>query len=412
MKKRPPASPNKPPPAPAKMVLKGQPVPININLMVQGSTVQRVQSANAAGKKENSKWTNVGIAQVTKCRPHSAHVDQHVLKSMSRSPNVDSSFYNKFERLDRDTIVGDTAYKEKGVRQKSAGHIRHLPHRPTSSKPRTRSKSATCTSRKQKPQSESFLETAMSFDDETTQNTLSNAVRQISPRTLGIKIKGGHIGGNSQRKSRERSVSSKCSDGSDSQSGRSSGSGSWCSSRGRRPARVQRKQVVRKSRSRTRRATPKCLDYGCSSKKSSPDRKTSYARSVSSASRTSIGSDTVLHRFVIRNMKPTLAYSEPHEYIADFAYHYTPTVHRPEGSATKRNVTGTAAIDAVRKANGVREPEDIDRIMFHEERRPISSKLPKLKMMVAPTAMPLASLVRTTSAKMLMTNPFEPKRNF
>lgn len=430
-KKRPPASPNKPPPAPAKMLPKGQPVPLNVNFFVQGSTIQRNENA-----RTDSKENRTGNAKVTKSRPHSAHVDKHVLQSMSRSPSVDNSFYDRFERLDRDTVIGDTAFKEKGGRVKSAGSEGNVRKRSSSSRPRRRSKSAssfgrkhtrdsTCSAKKPTQNDKSFFEMAMSFDDETKQNTLTNAVRQISPRTLGIEAKHEHASRRrprSGRKARERSLSSKRSEGSDSQSSHSVGNTSLCSSSGSKNERHFRKNRSRKSRSRTRRTTPRSSNNGRSSKKSSPERDTRPVRPDSGASQRKrvATNDNIRHKLVIKNLKTVTASSsfEIPECKGDFAYHYTPTGNRPErkSSASKKDSHSVSAIAAVKKANNMhetlKEMKEIDRFMFHGETRPISSKLPKLKMIVAPTAMPLASLVRSTSAKMLMANPYDSRRGF
>ena len=441
LKYRPPASPNKPPPAPERMLPKGQPVPLDINFLVRGSTIQRTQDDQSISEK---RMSSAGVTRQTNSRPHSAHVDKHVLESMSRSPSVDSSFYNKFERLDRDTIIGDTAYKEKGGRVKSAGSIRHVTQRPSFSKPRKRSKSASSTSRKcsqiddtkakkQTPSRStgSFFEMAISFDDETQQNTLSNAVRQISPRTLGIEKKTPQPvrrRPRSGRKPRERSLSSKRSDGSDSQSSHSVATRGRCSSAGSRQERHNKKDRSRKSRSRTRRSTPRISDHGNNSKKSSPERKTNTSRSISSARHNQrkkvTSSNNAKHTLLVRKLSdmPTPSCFETFETTerkGDFAYHYTPSPIRKsqdEKSRTfKQKEKGASAIDAVKKANNAKETlkemKEIDQIMFPEERR-YNSKLPKLKMIVAPTALPLASLVRNTSAKMLMTNNYDSKRTF
>jgi hypothetical protein len=138
-----------------------------------------------------------------------------------------------------------------------------------------------------------------------------------------------------------------------------------------------------------------------------------------------IKSDHSKHKLLIKKLNdmPTPSCFETFETTerkGDFAYHYTPSPLRRSQDekcrTSKRKEKGHSAIEAVKKANNAKETlkemKEIDRIMFPEERRYSSSKLPKLKMMVAPTAMPLATLVRDTSAKMLMANHYDSKRTF
>lgn len=437
-RRRLPASPNKPPPTPAKIVPKGQPVPVNINLLVQGNNVgsksQRIQSAHY-GVERRSR--SVGVLPES-IRPHTAHVDKHVLKSLQMPQSVDHSFYDRFERLDRDTVVGDMAIKEKGVtttRARSAGRQRTQQHRVPSAKTKKRSQSATCNSRKpmkneqinvNRNPSDSFFNLAMSFDDETTQNTLSNAKRQISPRTLGIETKTienvSRRRPRSAKKSRERSLSSKRSETSDTRSVGSAGSRNNKSIRKEKVDKPEGKVRHRKSRSRTRRILPKCPDDKNSSKKSSPEVKPRSGRSVTRSGRRSSSTSDIVSSLSINHMDTlsTRPFSAKQEQGGAYAYEYLKVGRNANlekrTCSAKRNGTGISAIEAVKKANEVKDTlnqmKEIDRLMFTEEPRHmhVSSKLPKLKMIVAPTAMPLASYIRNTSAKMLMSNAFESKR--
>lgn len=443
-------------PRPAKMaVFKAALLtPSPLDLMVHGNQIESKEFSSKDDSQKIEKVLTFETFHGIRKRPHSAHVDKHVLKSLTRSPSVENSFYDKFERLDRDSVVGDTAFKEKTVqkRVKSAGvstkqrstlaRIR-IPSRLVKSKRRSKSASAAVRNRardtiksseatnyhakeKERPKSAnavlrkslrqtstgSFFETAMSFDDETKQNTLTNAVRQISPRTV---LKGNHKDRSRAQtkqvkncptprsKPRERSPSCQRSSRRDSIGTRSTGSESVCSSRSsRRSKRLPRRLKSRKSRSRTRRETPHptFCTFGSSSKKS--------LNAVNHKRDT----DTMIQKVVRETIKAIpndeVVSAPMKRDTGSFAYSYN---HVRPKSNKKSSSTKTAAapIEAVQKANKIAESKHLNimndmSVNVIPIRRPlrVSSTVPRLKMIVAPTATPIASYIRTAGAHMLM----------
>lgn len=446
--RRPRTSPNNPPRAPTKMApQRGQPEPINANFLLLGNHIDGVHGLHGHHSRA------VPTASEGKKRPYTAHVDKHVLDSLKRSPSVDNSFYDRFERLDRDSVIGDTAYKEKHVRGVKQSKQRPASGRPASGRPtsglcrsksrsfkhRTRSQSAnvsTVSSRKSLRSTGDFFKTAMSFDDETKQNTLNNAVRQISPRTvLGAnkattdnrQSTDGRRRPRSSRKSRERSPSCKRVERKGSVSSQSVGSTSVCSSRVSGADRKHRKLRLRRSRSKTRRPTPR----PCVSNKENNEQTGSSERAARSESRASRRkmtniADEVRQRLVsqtINALSPDEHLSVPLKVTHDtqtgsFAYSYShPTLRqeRKHSAPVRRNhnTTGLSAIDAVQRANetkvqeNLRRMRELDKEMYPDDpgSRKVAS-IPRLRMVVAPTPTPLATLVRASSAKMLMRHQY------
>lgn len=461
-------SPNTPPRAPAKMAPKEQTL-LTMDLVIHGNQIENNGKFMTNVSNELDKHVkNGGLNTSVRPRPHTAHVDKHVLKSLSRTPSVDSSFYDKFERLDRDSVIDDIAYKEKGGlnRQKNQrGQSKSRPtsarvrHTKTSTKSKRRSKSANPTTRhhecsipnvgkatcshkpsKERPKSAGtaprpsatstgiFFETLMSFDDETKQNTLTNAVRQISPRTVLNKNRHYQTAQNthpnnrpkSGRKSRERVPSNKHGERRNSIASRSStGSASNCSSRsGRNDKRLSRRSRSRKSRSRTRRTTQqtKFSEYGCSSKRNSSQINAERHKA-----------DILRQKMVamtINALPNDEVVSAPvTSQTGSFAYSYNhvrpPSGKKKSPSKCSRLPTTSALINAVHTANTAQENMEMQLSCFnnndfiHSYQRPVTSSVPKLKMIVAPTATPMASMIRTSGTKVLTSQCYyENKRTF
>ncbi|KAH3711360.1 hypothetical protein DPMN_070865 [Dreissena polymorpha] len=458
---RPKTSPNNPPHAPAKIAPKGQPLPLNATFLVQGQHIDKASSETKVVPKCKQKTcTSDNNAETvrdtqgckllskdvieSKLMAITGPVDIRVLQSTVRPPSVDNSYYDRFERLDRDLVIGDTAYKEKGGRVRSASSKSRRPRsgrkRISSAKERKRSVSASMSRRKlpDERSTGSFFVTAMSFDDETKQNTLSNAVRQISPRTVLGLNKTGCPKEKSQSadkrrravlrgKSRDRSPSCKRSDRSNSVSSRSVGSASVCSSRAACRS-EQRKLRPRMSRSRSRRATPRPNFKGAENSSTViSETKSSSVRSISRTSRkprTTI-SDEVRHRLVlstINSLPKTEHISMPLKVTHDasngsYAYSYSHVGLRGERKSSAKvrrsaNRDEVGEIDAVLRANVVNEysgTHNRDKLWSVDGKRAAhsaSSSVPKLRMIVAPTATPLATMVRDASAKMLMRHQY------
>ena len=465
-------SPNIPPHAPAKMTSKRHAVPFIMDLEIHGSHIdQKDHSTHCEGDNRIPKDTQNNVRP----RPHTAHVDKHVLKSLSRSPSVDSSFYDKYERLDRDSVMGDVAYKEKGgVKQKEGVKKKTRPasarvrnsckhakskRRAKSANPSTRLRQQTAPSettkhstntindknvRKERPKSAgslptrrntnkgSFLETVMSFDDETKQNTLSNAVRRVSPRSIlnkNVNKQTNNISTvkrclNSKGISRERSVSSRRNSRSDSIGNSSIASTiSSISRNSRGDKRLLRRPRSRKSRSRTRRdiAQPTFSDFGSSSKKNSSLRD-AIVNEKRITERQKIVAKTI-------NALPNdeLVNAPASNGTGSFAYHYNhvrPQSGKKHSAVKKRGLPNTTTlINVVKNANKVQDniyygenacikefpyiENDMDN---SSQRRNVSSSVPRLKMMVAPTATPMASRIRATGAQMLNHSYYGSKR--
>lgn len=433
-------SPNIPPRAPAKIMIKGQPIPLSMNFVIQGTNIERKDfklNPDTSNQERKLKWTVFNNAP--KPRPHSAHVDKHVLKSLSRSPSVDSSFYDKFERLDRDSVVGDVAYKEKGgnlnmkrtanTKSKSRPASARVRCKSSSGKIKRRSNSASSVTRKphKDASTSSFFETVMSFDDETKQNTRDNAVRDISPSIfLTSRTQNKQTTQKRQKRrpksgfiSRERSPSCKRSERRNSIESRSAGSASVCSSRTSRSSkRIYKKQRPRKSRSRTRRisSTTGVPDLESSSRKSSA------VRIQGEGSKTKRKNTNMERQKMVTNTINALPSNEfvsvPIKTDENFAYGYNPTgiqYARPNSSNTRTiRLNRTSPIGAVQKANKVRANGNIvlERDNSERNRKILSSGIPRLKMMVVQTPTPIPTLVRTIGTQMLMqrTNSAEKKK--
>ena len=245
---RPPSSPNKPPPCQAKPQQKGMPIPVNINLLITGNAIEGSGSVERHPKSGKSKQ-----------RPQSAVVDKKIMKTLKRSPSVDHSFYDKFERLDRDWVEGDKSFKEKGGRVKTDQKVHRIPTAPQKAK-------TACAKERNvtKHIPERFMDLAIAYDGTNVDNTFktsktkriksANTTRQArNTRSRKRRSASSHV-------SHERSISRKRSERSDSKSRASVASGSRCSSRTgfNRNRRVR----GRKSRSRTRRDTPRYSNYG------------------------------------------------------------------------------------------------------------------------------------------------------
>ena len=261
LKPRPPSSPNKPPPLPPRSHPKGTPIPVNANFLITGRAF--------TGSFDD-------ISNIHR-RPHTAAVDKNIIKTLKRSPSVDNSFYDRFERLDRDWIEGDKAFKEKGGRVKNDKKDAAPRLLPVPPKPKTMSAKQHKTI---PPIPERFLDIAINYDEHFADNSSKPLKKKR------VKSANKQEGRNKNRKrpptnnheSRERSISRKRSERSESKSLASVGSASRCSSRSgnNKP----RRQRGRKSRSRTRRDTPRYNDFGSTSRQS-PERSSSLVRTLS-----------------------------------------------------------------------------------------------------------------------------------
>ena len=262
LKPRPPSSPNKPPPLPPRPHPKGTPIPVNVNFLITGNAY--------TGSLED-------ITSITrsKLRRHSAAADKNMIKSLQRSPSVDNSFYDRFERLDRDWIEGDKAYKEKGGRVKNDKKevTRILPIPPKSKTTSTKQYKITA------PIPERFLDVATNYDENFLGN-IDKPLRKKRTKSANLQNQEGKQRkrpSTSNHKSRERSISRKRSERSESKSQASVGSASRCSSRSGNNNNNKRRSRGRKSRSRTRREGPRYNSYGSTSRHS-PERTCSLIR--------------------------------------------------------------------------------------------------------------------------------------
>lgn len=210
-------------PLPPKMVPNNRQVPAHINIAQANAnrSIMTFMGNKRANRHDQSKLYGLTKA-LTKTRPHSAQLNRHIVPALARSASVDSSFYDKFERVDRNSVISDTHNKRKGSGVKRAGQ-QHLHKTSRHSENEQRKMSARpkfAAQHKNKEYSNNlvgnYFNAWKSFDNETQFNTLSNAVRQISPRTLGIERKQvidlntrGRHRPRSGRKKRERSISRK-----------------------------------------------------------------------------------------------------------------------------------------------------------------------------------------------------------
>ena len=410
-------SPNMPPPAPMKLPYKGQPLPIDVNLLVLGNTMQPGYIPNPERERGHK------LSHLTQLKPLKADLDRdmlhdkHILQSLSRPTNVDDSYYDRFERLERDCIENDTAGKEKTGRVRSAGNHRSTRSNSGISRDRKRPKSSSVTPQNRK--SENFFETAMSFDDETKVNTKTNSESKTNLKTLRKssanrssrkerpKSASSTIGRRlrSGKKSRERSLSRKRSEASRS---RSLGSASFCSSRsGKSEKRVAKKPPrARSSRSRTRRPSPRPGENNEPLHVvTNPEKKYIAARSVSSTGtrqRQTLASNRKA-RFGLRSAPVR---RERMIEMTSVKAPLHPAYSRPDRqpSATKRPDDPISAVKETNQTlNSLSEVHTLDHALFREPRRYMST-VPKLKMVVAPTPTPLATLIRQSSTKLLMGN--------
>ena len=426
LKPRPPSSPNKPPPAPARTQPKGTPIPINANFLITGSALTGRGTLEHNPKNSRSKH-----------RPQSATVNKNIIKTLQRSPSVDNSFYDRFERLDRDWVEGDKAFKEKGGRIKTDRNDNSKTQQAQTSRSKSTSAKHGNTG-VNKHNTERFLDLAMIYDeeglDDNNKNTRKKRNKSATISRQDRENRSRKRPSTSSHKSRERSISRKRSERSDSKGVASVGSGSRCSSRS--GSHRNRRGRGRKSRSRTRRETPRYNSYGSTSR-NSPERKPSLVRNstndrVISASVVKLNPDRRKlenERVQSANVVNLSADRKP-VYVGTLSKRRVlsanvvklrvdlkqlrdddhPCVNAGLIRGSSENVSGkqrerkSSSATSYRKISQEvhRETNVVDNVTSSEKERRISSIVPKLKMMVAPTATP--TFFKSLSLKTSLTN--------
>ena len=420
---RPPSSPNKLPPSRPRPQSKGTPIPVNVNFLITGNAIKGSESLERHPKSAKAKL-----------RPHSTSVDKNIMKTLKRSPSVDHSFYDKFERLNRDWVEGDKAFKEKGGRVRNDSKVHRIPTAP----PRPKTVSARQRS-VSKHVPERFLDLAITYDDNSIDNTAkstkkkriksANVARQErNTRSRKRRSASSHF-------SRERSISRKRSERSDSKSLASVASGSRCSSRTgyNRNRRVR----GRKSRSRTRRDTPRYANYGSTTRQSPlrngilckniervisasvekrpneeslsddgkriqsanlanaiPGRKYSYVGTVTN--RRILSANVVKLRVDLKQLK------DDHSCVDAGLIRVSKTKEPRSKGDAKHDIKGDTKRSSVSVDKIVpNDPETsaADETTYSKEKRKLSTEVPRLKMMVAPTALP--TFLKTLSLRSL-----------
>ena len=423
---RPPSSPNKPPPCPTKPQQKGTPIPVNINLLITGNAIEGSGSADRRQKSAKSKR-----------RPQSAVVDKKIMKTLKRSPSVDHSFYDKFERLDRDFVEGDKAFNEKGGRVKGDQKVHKIKTAPP--KPKT-----ACAQEQNiaKHIPEHFLDLAMAYADDkvnyTAKSTKKKRIKSASAARQERNTRSRKRRSASSHVSRERSISRKRSERNESKDRASIAGGSRCSSR--TGFNRNRRARGRKSRSRTRRDTPRYVSYG-STTRLNAERNDSLKGRVISASIEKLNLDKRSDEKSMQNDGKRIQSANLVNETAERKYSYVGTVkNRRILSAnvvklrvdlqqlkddhscvdagllrvSKERNKADAKHDKKRQSVSVETSVQTDSgnsviddtvhsknetVRSKDEKRKMSAEVPRLRMMVAPTALP--TFLKTLSLRSL-----------